>query len=247
MQRRHAFTLVELLVVVAIIAILIAVLLPALRRAQESGKRVLCMNNHRQLIMAVRSYANDWKDVLPFVNSNNSEISGGWRGPGWLYWRSKMKDPNAWAEDDLKEGALWKYLRNLKIYRCPFEPSPTLPKSTNELTSYCMNAYVKNESTHVSYKHSQFKTTDILFWEADEYKAIWNDGCNYPDEGITARHGGGSGKAHDAQGRANPHAGAIIGCFGGHAEWVTVKEFEGEATPSRPKPTRLFCGPMWKN
>ena len=40
-----------------------------------------------------------------------------------------------------------------------------------------------------SYKINRFKPDDILFWESDEYLSIWNDGCNTPDEGITARHG----------------------------------------------------------
>ncbi len=47
MSRRQGFTLVELLVVVAIIALLVAMLLPALRGAREKGRMVACMNNVR--------------------------------------------------------------------------------------------------------------------------------------------------------------------------------------------------------
>jgi prepilin-type N-terminal cleavage/methylation domain-containing protein len=62
---RAGFTLIELLVVIAIIAILAAMLLPALGRAKAKGMGVACMNNHRQLNLAWKMYADDNKDNLP--------------------------------------------------------------------------------------------------------------------------------------------------------------------------------------
>jgi prepilin-type N-terminal cleavage/methylation domain-containing protein len=56
---RRGFTLIELLVVIAIIAILAAMLLPVLGRAKESGKRISCLNNLRQLSLSSQMYVGD--------------------------------------------------------------------------------------------------------------------------------------------------------------------------------------------
>jgi prepilin-type N-terminal cleavage/methylation domain-containing protein len=67
-----AFTLIEMLVVVAVIAILIALLLPALAGGKERARRVTCKNHLRQFILAVHLYAGENEDRLPDGQSENS-------------------------------------------------------------------------------------------------------------------------------------------------------------------------------
>jgi prepilin-type N-terminal cleavage/methylation domain-containing protein/prepilin-type processing-associated H-X9-DG protein len=68
--RRRAFTLVELLIVVAIIAVVLAVLLPSLRHVKELGKRVRCATNLRSIGTAIKLYADYFDGALPNLESN---------------------------------------------------------------------------------------------------------------------------------------------------------------------------------
>src|SRR3954468_21270010 len=76
-KRHRGFTLIELLVVIAIIAVLIALLLPAVQAAREAARRAQCVNNLKQLGIALHNY-HDQNGSFPLGGVNLGPSSAGW-------------------------------------------------------------------------------------------------------------------------------------------------------------------------
>jgi prepilin-type N-terminal cleavage/methylation domain-containing protein len=79
-QRNRAFSLVELLVVVAIVAILCALLLPTLMRSKALSRRLVCSNDLKQINLGVRMYSDDFRDITPNTKSDPSITNAPWIG-----------------------------------------------------------------------------------------------------------------------------------------------------------------------
>lgn len=125
-RRCCAFTLVELLVVIAIIAVLIAVLLPSLTKARKQAQAVKCMSNIRSLILATHMYADANEGKFPTAGLSHG------------------------GEDDISrswvEQLAVDYGKNREILVCPSDESPhydlSLPDGRLRKTSYASNSYL---------------------------------------------------------------------------------------------------------
>jgi prepilin-type N-terminal cleavage/methylation domain-containing protein/prepilin-type processing-associated H-X9-DG protein len=138
-RRAPGFTLIELLVVIGIIAILAAMLLPVLGKAEATAKRADCVSNLRQLGIATRLYWDDNSEncfSYNFGTTNSGQIFWfGWIGPG-----AEGQRPF-----DLSLGALYSYLNGSNVRLCP-ALDPATPhfklKGTNVIFSYGCNSYL---------------------------------------------------------------------------------------------------------
>ncbi len=138
MQQRHdpqkaGFTLIEVLVVVAIIALLIAILLPSLARAREQVKRTNCMANLRTLGQATVMYADANKDLLPNANR-----------PGY-----PATDTDVERNTVVMINIYRKYIREAAVFHCPSDRD-TVPKTIETVD------YTLPNSARVSYDYYSF-------------------------------------------------------------------------------------------
>ncbi len=115
-----AFTLVELLAVIAVVSLLSALLLPAVNKAKESGRRIKCAANLRQIILAAHVYANDNDG---YIFPHHFKI-----GPLWYDWSCLLTN----AVPSL----------GVEVFHCPTDQNKrTDAPSTSALRSYAINQW----------------------------------------------------------------------------------------------------------
>lgn len=236
---RRAFSLVELVVVIGIIAVLIGILIPVVTKARSQATTVKCMSNERNLMTAMLAFAADNDNQLPFTSWN-----GAVNKPNWLYMNTTNTQNTIFLASDVETGQLWKYLNNRACFRCPLDTGPW--QGSEIMTSYVMNGAASSFSTNGNVGNSilSYRSNGILFWETPLSLGVkggytFNDATNYPDEGITARH------AH----------GTTVGHVDGHVEVMNGMEFNAYVQAGigttvgadKPPPNRLWCDPKSKD
>lgn len=124
---QNGFTLIELLVVIAIIGILAAMLLPAISKVKESAKGIYCVNNGKQLALAVQMYATDNHELFPPNPDDGTTMNGyTWCGGSVLGGIGGMPpahdtfDPAVLRNE--KKTLITSYVKNVEIFRCPSDP-----------------------------------------------------------------------------------------------------------------------------
>ncbi len=145
MRKRDGFTLVELLVVIAIIALLMGILLPALQKAREQAKKIVCANNMKQIYVGFNVFANDNGGQLPLKGSSNWPWDISYSTTDFIIKVNADKDMKAaffcpaYPAKNWKVALYWQFTQNLPC----FAKSGDTPEPVNNrnlqfrVTSYC--------------------------------------------------------------------------------------------------------------
>lgn len=234
-----AFNLMELIVVLAVVAVLMVIVISAHAAPRNRVYQITDSNNNRRIMQAMISYASDHNGTLP---------ESGWASPAgsrtcWVY---GVPSPGvvipggsgstaAQYQADLPgqlaavtNGQLFPYLLDSRVFMCPADrPDSVLFWARKiQITSYTWNGAINGYSTLAPYKFSQFRPDAILQWETDEKTPLYfNDAVNYPSEGISGRHG----------------TNVLCGMFGGGVTEISRATFSSYATVS--SASRLWCNP----
>lgn len=192
MSTKRGFTLIELLVVISIIALLIAILLPALGLARESAIDTQCRSNLRSLGVGEMSYVADHKGYFS-SNSNwvdSMGINRGYGG-GWT----------PWDEEQITAGSLYDYMSDsLESYMCPMAKLKLQSQGGRSIEDYKRtythgfsigptlwpNHKARFESAHICEQLSDVRKPSDMLMYADEnnFKSVGRDGTVYSHGGV---------------------------------------------------------------
>jgi len=149
MSKQKAFTLVELLVVIAIMAVLLGILLPALSKAREQARNVVCQTNLKAYGRALALYLDDNDQYFPYTYDwiYKSSLFEKYKTADFTQWylfvpitKSFMPDSCRWHRQDMSldkypehAGLLYKYIPDKDVHVCP-KQIRTRPSRTNKIS-----------------------------------------------------------------------------------------------------------------
>jgi prepilin-type N-terminal cleavage/methylation domain-containing protein/prepilin-type processing-associated H-X9-DG protein len=199
MRHRRGFTLIELLVVIAIIAILAAILFPVFARAREKARQTSCLNNVKQIGLAVLQYIQDYDEAYP------------------PYHLGAISDEQSLDTSWVR--LIFPYVKNKQVYNCPSDNRVSWEWGTLAsvyLVSYGWNyAWISYPAAHLN---GGAPTLAAEFNYPSETVLIADGDCHY------IRGPGTSPSHYWPVGRHND--GANFGFVDGHAKWYQAKKFE---------------------
>lgn len=220
MKTRRAFTLIELLVVMSIIAVLAALLLPALGRSKAAAKRIHCLSNLRQMGIAAQIYVGDHANFYPiayyFVTENEANYAYAW---------DLTTIAISGSPPQVIPGILWQGQGAKAVQQCPSYAGSanwTVDTSTgyNYNTSYIGHGQLESLTNSASASAIRHPAATLLFGDG-QYSAGANKFMRSPwfspgDLSFRQRSSGTQGFRHEKRSNAafaDGHAQSMRDCF----------------------------------
>jgi prepilin-type N-terminal cleavage/methylation domain-containing protein/prepilin-type processing-associated H-X9-DG protein len=260
-RKKEGFTLVELLVVISIIALLMAILLPALGRARETSKLIVCQSNLRQLSAAWMMYAqnNDEKMCYPFMYQNNKNgmwlIKETWIWapynaqtnqstiPDVLYYSNGVKPTFEEQFEGIRRGTIFRYAKDVKVYHCGNDKihwnSYSIPDCLNGKWQFAPGNMIKPWKVLNTTLQIKSPSTKYVFLEDADPRTYVEDSfelhmdTNEWSDPISVAHLGRSGFAFaDGHAEQRKWSDETVNWFKAFTKWVNSTGQQLKMTPS---------------
>jgi prepilin-type N-terminal cleavage/methylation domain-containing protein/prepilin-type processing-associated H-X9-DG protein len=152
-KERPGFTLMELLLVIALVSTLAALMLPAVSRGREAGRSAACLSNLRQAGLALQLYTQDFNNRLPMMRDQSLTVTNELPGP---------------------DQVLSNYLGNTRVLRCPSDFRQVFEKTRS---SYSWNSLLNGQdSDRLSLLGMQFDPHQVpVLFDKEKFHAARGD------------------------------------------------------------------------
>ena len=234
-------------------------LLPALARAKAKAQQASCMNNNKQIGLALTMYGGDNNDQIPWPNFENATLNP-LLLPGWLYKPlagNVPPDPtvapyNLNTDLAYQDGQLWPFLKNENVYKCPTDVvknwgTQNWKNRPNKLSTYVWNGCLVNGGATAysayNYKMSSFPVLSYLSWEPDTQASspllgsnVYNDGSDQPSTTFSSL-GEGVGRLHGS--------GCVVLALDGHVDFMKIITYQAQAKISKAKGGLIWICPAY--
>jgi len=258
-NREAAFTLAELLVVLATVAVLATLLLPAIAGTKPSSQAFQCLENQRQLTLGWLMYAEDNSGRLTPncealeqpTGPNDPNILPGGRYIQWCPGSMRASTTILYQTNFIQDGLIYPYVNNITVYKCPADQSIVRfgPVSIPRLRSYSMNCWLSPYpgkdwySIYPSGSPARIfnKETDITAPKPAMTFVFMEENANSLDDGYFAGSPGLPNKWINVPSTRHDYAG-VLSYADGHSE---SKRWTDSVILSQNAPSYILSGPTY--
>lgn len=227
--RRHGFTVVEILTVLAVTAVLSAIILAAFRGVREKGRQTTCADNLKQITLAMQQYVQDSDGKYPFMGISSQENT---QFQGW-FWVYRARD----------------YLKNPLLQQCPSyggERAGSGGKGINAVTDYSYNYWRLSQrgtlwrdpdgTLHRNGQHEAVLLNPATTWLNTDMDADMISQTDSPSSRLPYTSSCGRTFAWETR----HSGGANYSFIDGHVKWFRPEQMSEVECSNGPLPARSF-------